>query len=87
MESIKDVIEMDFTGKVSSKKGEFESESEENLKKLSKNIFNILQDITNIKNKNPSFGNFKKLTIKTDNIQYQVAVGSTMIKIAKFIKN
>ena len=84
MESIKDVIEMDLNGKVTSKQGQFENESEEKLQKLTKNIFYILQDITNIKNKNQSLGKFHKLTIKAGDVRYEIAVGSTIIKIFKF---
>ena len=86
MESTKDFIEMDFNGKVGSKQGEFEKESEEEVQKLAKNVFYILQDITNIQNKNQSLGNFQKLTIKAGNIRYEVAVGSKIIKIFKFNK-
>ena len=87
MESTKDIIEMDFSGKVTSKQGQFENESDEKVQKLTKNVFYILQDITNIKNKNQSLGNFQKLTIKAGNVQYEVAVGSTIIKIFKFNKS
>ena len=87
MDKAKGIIEMDLSGKVTSKTGEFESEAEENINKLSKNIFYILQDIHNIKSKNPSYGNFQKLTIRAKEIQYEIAIGATVIKIFKFNKN
>ena len=87
MDKAKGIIEMDLSGKVTSKTGEFESETEENINKLSKNIFYILQDIHNIKSKNPSYGNFQKLTIRAKEIQYEIAIGATVIKIFKFNKN
>ena len=87
MDKAKGIIEMDLNGKIMSKTGEFETEPEENLCKLSKNIYYILQDIHNIKNKDSTLGNFQKLTIKAGNAQYEVAIGSAVIKIFKFIKN
>ena len=87
MDKAKGIIEMDLSGKILSKNGEFESEAEENLNKLSKNIFYILQDIQNIKNKNSTLGNFQKLTIKVGKIQYEIAIGSSVIKIFKFYKS
>ena len=87
MDKAKGIIEMDLNGKIISKTGEFEAEPEENLNKFSKNIFYILQDIHSIKNKDTSLGNFQKLTIKSGEIQYEVAIGSAVIKIFKFIKN
>ena len=38
-------IDLDLTGKIISKTGDFENESEENLNKLTKNIIYILQDM------------------------------------------
>ena len=87
MDKAKGIIEMDLSGKVTSKIGEFETETEENINKLTKNIFYILQDIHNIKSKNPSYGNFQKLTIRAKEIQYEIAIGATVIKIFKFNKN
>ena len=87
MDKAKGIIEMDLSGKVTSKTGEFETETEENINKLTKNIFYILQDIHNIKSKNPSYGNFQKLTIRAKEIQYEIAIGATVIKIFKFNKN
>ena len=87
MDKAKGIIEMDLSGKIMSKTGEFETETEENLNKFSKNIFYILQDIQNIKNKNTTLGNFQKLTIKAGKVQYEVAIGSSVIKIFKFNKN
>ena len=87
MDKAKGIIEMDLGGKVTSKTGEFETETEENINKLTKNIFYILQDIHNIKSKNPSYGNFQKLTIRAKEIQYEIAIGATVIKIFKFNKN
>jgi tRNA C32,U32 (ribose-2'-O)-methylase TrmJ len=87
MDKAKGVIEMDLNGKVMSKTGEFETETEENIDKLTKNIFYILQDIHNIKTKNASFGNFQKLTIRANQAQYEIAIGATVIKIFKFNKN
>ena len=87
MDKAKGIIEMDLSGKIMSKTGEFETETEENLNKYSKNIFYILQDIQNIKNKNTTLGNFQKLTIKAGKVQYEVAIGSSVIKIFKFNKN
>ncbi len=87
MDKAKGIIELDLNGNIMSKTGEFETEPEENLKKFSKNIYYILQDIHNIKNKNTTLGNFQKLTIKTGKIQYEVAIGSAVIKVFKFIKN
>ena len=87
MDKSKGIIEMDLNGKIMSKTGDFESETEENLNKISKNIYYILQDIHNIKNKNTNYGNFQKLTIKEGKTQYEVAIGSAVVKIFKFIKN
>ncbi len=87
MDKAKGIIEMDLNGKVMSKTGEFETEPEENLNKFSKNIFYILQDIHSIKNKDAKLGNFQKLTIKAGQVQYEVAIGSAVIKIFKFNKN
>ena len=87
MDKAKGIIEMDLNGKVMSKTGEFETEPEENLNKFSKNIFYILQDIHSIKNKDAKLGNFQKLTIKAGQVQYEVAIGSAVIKIVKFNKN
>ena len=87
MDKAKGIIEMDLNGKIMSKTGEFETEPEENLNKFTKNIYYILQDIHNIKNKNTTLGNFQKLTIKAGKIQYEVAIGSAVIKVFKFIKN
>ena len=78
---------MDLSGKIMSKTGEFETEPEENLNKFSKNIYYILQDIHNIKNKNTALGNFQKLAIKTGKTQYEVAIGASVIKIFKFNKS
>ena len=86
MDKSKGIIEMDLNGKILSKTGEFETEPEENLNKFVKNIYYILQDVHNIKNKNTNLGNFQKLTIKSGKIQYEVAIGSSVIKIFKFIK-
>ena len=86
MDKAKGIIEMDLEGKVLSKTGEFETETEENINKLTKNIFYILQDIQNIKAKNASFGNFQKLTIRANQAQYEIAIGATLIKIFKFNK-
>ena len=87
MDKAKGIIEMDLNGKVMSKTGEFETEPEENLNKFSKNIFYILKDIHSIKNKDAKLGNFQKLTIKAGQVQYEVAIGSAVIKIFKFNKN
>ena len=87
MDKAKGIIEMDLSGKVTSKTGEFETDTEENINKLTKNIFYILQDIHNIKSKNPSYGNFQKLTIRANQAQYEIAIGATVIKIFKFDKN
>ena len=87
MDKATGIIEMDLNGKVMSKTGDFESETEENINKLTKNIFYILQDVHYIKNKNASFGNFQKLTIRASQAQYEIAIGSTVIKIFKFNKN
>ena len=87
MENAKGVLEMDLNGKILSKSGEFETEPEDSLNKISKNIFYILQDIHNIKNKNQSFGNFQKMTIKSGNTQYEIAVGASSIKVFKFNKS
>jgi hypothetical protein len=87
MDKAKGIIEMDLSGKIMSKTGEFETEPEENLNKFSKNIYYILQDIHNIKNKNTALGNFQKLTIKTGKTQYEVAIGASVIKIFKFNKS
>jgi hypothetical protein len=87
MDKAKGIIEMDLSGKIMSKTGEFETEPEENLNKFSKNIYYILQDIHNIKNKNTTLGNFQKLTIKTGKTQYEVAIGASVIKIFKFNKS
>ena len=87
MDKAKGIIEMDLSGKIMSKTGEFETETEENLNKFSKNIFYILQDIHSIKNKDAKLGNFQKLTIKAGQVQYEVAIGSAVIKIFKFNKN
>ena len=87
MDKAKGIIEMDLNGKVMSKTGEFETEPEENLNKFSKNVFYILQDIHSIKNKDAKLGNFQKLTIKAGQVQYEVAIGSAVIKIFKFNKN
>ena len=76
MDKAKGIIEMDLNGKIMSKTGEFEAEPEENLTKYSKNIFYILQDIYNIKNKDSTLGNFQKLTIKAGNAQYEITIGS-----------
>jgi hypothetical protein len=87
MDKAKGIIEMDLSGKIMSKTGEFETEPEENLNKFSKNIYYILQDIHNIKNKNTALGNFQKLAIKTGKTQYEVAIGASVIKIFKFNKS
>ena len=87
MDKAKGIIEMDLNGKILSKAGEFETEPEENLNKFTKNIYYILQDIHNIKNKNTTLGNFQKLTIKAGKSQYEVAIGSSVIKVFKFIKS
>ena len=87
MDKAKGIIEMDLNGNIMSKTGEFETETDENINKLTKNIYYILQDINNIKNKNSSFGNFQKLTIRASQAQYEIAIGSTVIKIFKFNKN
>ena len=87
MENAKGVLEMDLNGKILSKSGEFETEPGDSLNKISKNIFYILQDIHNIKNKNQSFGNFQKMTIKSGNTQYEIAVGASAIKVFKFNKS
>ena len=87
MDKATGIIEMDLNGKVMSKTGDFESETEENINKLTKNIFYILQDVHNIKNKNASFGNFQKLTIRASQAQYEITIGSTLIKIFKFNKS
>ena len=84
MDKANGIIEMDLTGKILSKTGEFETETEENINKLSKNIFYILQDIHSIKMKNSSYGNFQKLTIRASQVQYEIAIGSAVIKIFKF---
>jgi len=52
MENAKGILKLDLTGKINSKSGEFETETEESLNNVSKNIFHILQDAQNIKNKN-----------------------------------
>ena len=87
MDKAKGSIEMDLNGKIISKTGEFETETEENIEKLTKNVFYILQDIYNIRNKNASFGNFQKLTIRASQAQYEIAIGSTVVKIFKFNRN
>jgi tRNA C32,U32 (ribose-2'-O)-methylase TrmJ len=87
MDKAKGIIELDLNGKIMSKTGEFESESEENLNKFTKNIYYILQDVHNIKNKNTTLGNFQKLTIRAGKAQYEVAIGSAVIKIFKFNKS
>ena len=87
MDKAKGIIEMDLNGTIMSKTGDFETEPEENLNKFSKNIFYILQDIHSIKNKDTTLGNFQKLTIKAGETQYEVAIGSAVIKIFKFNKS
>ena len=87
MDKAKGIIEMDLNGKIMSKTGEFETEPEENLNKFTKNIYYILQDVHSIKNKDSSLGNFQKLTIKAGQTQYEVAIGSAVIKIFKFNKS
>ena len=87
MDKANGIIEMDLSGKVTAKSGDFESEKEENINKFAKNIFYILQDLQNIKNKNKDLGNFQKLTIKSGKIQYEIAVGKSVIKVCKFNQN
>ncbi len=87
MDKVVGIIEMNLDGKIISTTGEFESESEDNINKFTKNIYYILQDIHNIKNKNTTLGNFQKLTIKAGKSQYEVAIGSSVIKVFKFIKS
>ena len=87
MENAKGVLELNLEGKITSKSGEFETETEESVNNLVKNMYHILQDIHSIKNKNKSFGNFQKLTFKAGNVQYEVAIGSSSIKLFKFNKS
>ena len=84
MDKVVGIIEMNLDGKIISTTGEFESESEDNINKFTKNIYYILQDINNIKNKNLSYGNFQKLTIRANKAQYEIAIGAAVIKIFKF---
>ena len=77
-------IDLDLTGKIISKTGDFENESEENLSKLTTNLIYILQDVHSIKSKNNSLGNFQKLTLKASKLRYEVAIGSSSIRIVKF---
>ena len=76
-------IELDLKGNIINKNGDFESELEENLNKLINTIIYILQDIHYIKSKNNSFGNFQKLTLKALKFRYEVAIGSSTIRIVK----
>ena len=76
-------IELDLKGNIINKNGDFESELEENLNKLINTIIYILQDIHYIKSKNNSFGNFQKLTLKALKFRYEVAIGSSSIRIVK----
>ena len=77
------IIELDLKGNIINKNGDFESELEENLNKLINTIIYILQDIHYIKSKNNSFGNFQKLTLKGLKFRYEVAIGSSTIRIVK----
>ena len=78
------IIEIDLKGNIQSKLGEFESMEEAALSKLIKNILYILQDTTMIKSKASSLGDVELLAIKGTNCRYEVAVGSSTIKIIKY---
>ena len=78
------IINLDLNGVITSKTGDFENESEENLSKLTTNLIYILQDVHSIKSKNNSLGNFQKLTLKASKLRYEVAIGSSSIRIVKF---
>ena len=78
------IIEIDLKGISQSKLGEFESMEEAALSKLIKNILYILQDTTMIKSKASSLGALQMIAIKGTNCRYEVAVGSSTIKIIKY---
>jgi hypothetical protein len=80
------IINLDLNGVITSKTGDFENESEENLNKLTKNILYILQDVNAIKTKEGvgGFGNFQKITLKCMKFRYEVAIGNSSIRIVKF---
>ena len=84
-EEINNIIECDLKGGIVSKKGEFESMSEDVLKKITKKIVFILKDAVSLENK-ANLGKFKKISIKDGKNQYEVAIGSTAIKIIKVAK-
>ncbi len=77
-------MELDLNGNLINKNGDFENESEENLSKLITNLIYILQDVHSIKSKNNSLGNFQKITLKASKLRYEVAIGSSSIRIVKF---
>lgn len=54
------------------------------MKELTQNILYILQDVNSLKSKLPNPGNFLKIRIRNDKNHFEVAVGSSYIKVNKY---
>ncbi len=51
---------------------------------MTQNILYILQDVNSLKSKLPNSGNFLKIRIRNDKNHFEVAVGSSYIKVNKY---
>lgn len=75
------VLEFDLKGDIKEKTGDFANEDNESF---IQKILYMLQDVNAIKTKLPNVGQFVKMRIKNDKTKYDVAVGSSSIKINKY---
>ncbi len=55
------------------------------ISELTQNVLYILQDVNSLKSKLPNSGNFLKIRIRNDKSHYEVAVGSSYIRVNKYL--
>ncbi len=79
-----DVIKVKQLSKAKQKSGDFEKSDANEISELTKNILYIIQDVNSLKSKLQNSGNFIKIRIRNDKSHFEVAVGSSYIRVNKY---
>ena len=62
----------------------YETDDDKDLTDLVKNMIYIIQDVQSIKTQISNLGGLIKIRIRCDNEHYEMALGSSIIKINKY---